>query len=286
MKSIWPLSMCETLKLIVCALILSLAAAFVIALAVIVVVIYPRGFIEFFSYIKDNNIIGYLIAGATTVFAGSFVIFSAYATIIEQRGIAEQDRIQKLKAVRSILPSVYFELSKLCKSLTLLTAGINKNLQIYYYNELSYSSLAAIRLAIEYLKGSECEELFKVLIYYQIVMSKIDGLFSKRERKHSSGELKPEDLDPDEKKLIVDLVSLQSIAEVYAHFAIQGSDEFCMEMCKRQFRHNMQRYNKVSGETSDPIESIEKIFRLQLRENIEFDGYIGFLSEDYFNRYR
>ena len=278
MRAIWPLSVCHTIGWIILALIFSVLITFILATVMVVIVEYPKGYTSLFAYISKENGIGDMIASVAIIFSGCFVIVGVFATISDQQNRAEKDRIGKLKATRSTLPSVYHELSKICMKLTQVT--VNKEKSISKHDiELSKSSIDTIKQALELLKGNECEELFKVLTYYQIAIFKFEGMLLKRIY------WKDKDLNRKEKELIIDLVSLKSIAETYARSALHGSNAFCMTLCRNQFRHNMHLYNKNPGQIGDSIEKIGKDFGLNLLPNSEFGGYVGFLNEDYFKRY-
>lgn len=277
-SSIWPLSICHTIGWIIVAIIFSVSMTFILATVIVVIVENPKGYTSLFHYISREKGIGGMIAGVATVFSGSFVIVGVFASIREQRDREERDRTNKLKSVRSVLPSVYYELSKLCKKMT--HSILNHNTKSLKQKvKLSKSSVDSIKLTLELLRGDECDELFKVLIYYQIAVSRFEGW---KLRPHQANN---RHLDRRTKNLIIDLVSLQSIAEAYAYSSLSGNKKLCKMLCKNQFIHNMHRYNKKPGQTGDSIEGIEELFGLNLKSNSEFGGYVGFLNKDYFKRY-
>lgn len=285
MKSTWPLSICATIGYVIGALAFCSAMTFLLATAMVAVVEYPNGYIGLLNYISKKNGIGGMIASAATIFSGSFVIVGVFVTIKNQNDIAEQDRISKLMARVSTLPSVYHELSKLCKRLTLFV--VNRETEISKKDmELSKSSVNTIKLVLEVLRGNEYEELSKILLFYQLALMKFEGAFVNSNRRGSSNSHEEGDsFNPYERNLIIDLVSLQSIAEIYARSAIQGNNKFCMNLCRNQFKHNILRYNKWPGQIGDNIDDINRSLWLNIDENSTFDDNVGFLGDDYFKRY-
>ena len=273
MKIISQLTMCEMIRYIFYVFLFSLLMTFFLASAVIVLTRYPVGFEELFNYLRNEP--SSLITGSAVVFSGICVIVGVFITIRSQQDKDEDERKRKIDAIISRLPSAFIEISRICKNNTLVILGKSDKVGSHE-SHLSETSANAIDLLISHSRADEWEEYCKILHCYRIVIMKLEKF---KQRIPISDE---RNLTCIERKLIVDLVSLQSIAEIHAYSFFYNKVDFSMELCKMQFVHNMHRYNKVRGEIGDPIEGIEKEFKLNLNGSLEFgDSYIGFLNDDY-----
>ena len=266
----FPISICQFLWLSFGAYIGSTLVTVALGAAIIVVIDCPSGFKELFEILNKNY--SSLITGSITVFSSSFGIFGVLLSIMNQRNRDKEERKRELSVFVSKLPNAFSELSELCKNLTLIVARERDKVS-NQKTQLSEDSLETINSTIKYSEFEEIKIYKSVIKYYRDVIMKFDA-YSKESQGYRTQELPFR-----ERKLIIELVSLQSIAELYAYWFFQGKTEFNSELLKRQFNHNMHRYNVVKGEMGPPIEDIGNQFGLKLDESFGFsEGYFGFLE--------
>ena len=266
----FPISICQLLWLLFGAYIGSAFFTVALGAAIIVVIDYPIGLREMLKILNENYRL--LITGSITVFSSSFGIFSVLLSIMNQRNRDKEERKRRLSVFISKLPNAFSELSELCKNLTLIVAGRSDKVN-NQETQLSKDAFETINSTIEYSEPEEIKIYQSVIKYYKMAITRFNA-YSKESQGDSTRELTRK-----ERELIVDLVSLQSIAELYSYLFFNEKTEFNSELLKRQFEHNMHRYNVVKGEMGRSIEDIELQFKLKLDGSSDFsEGYFGFLK--------
>ena len=251
---------------------------------IIIITDYPDGFSAVFD--SSGKHYGSLITGGMAAFSSIIVLTGVLLTIRDQHKSKKQKRKQKLKSVIHMMPNIFDELSILCTDYVLIIKG-KRGSKDYHEYCLSQSSIDTIKFTIEYLRGDECESLCKVFAYYQIAIRKFKFEMSALKNKEMNT-LEAEKAEKRRKELIVELISLKSIAEVCVNSALRGRVEFCLSLCKRQFRDNMLKYDKLGNEGKYLAEDIASEFSLEYSNtlNIFVGDNIGFFDENYFDKFR
>ena len=283
MKNAWPCSACTILGLIILALIAGVLLAILMAFVVIMLVNSSTGFEEIFN--TSHGHFGSLVSSSATVFSGIIVIAGVILTLQTQKIHAEQERTQKVKSINFSLAGVFSGLADLCDD---MLYEVEKSTSVNRKHRLNKHSINTVRIAIENMKGYECEYLCKVMLYYQIVLSIFEKKIPKSNHNLKSGddENDPKEKNENNNSLIVLLISLKSIAEVCANAAIRGKFDICLNLCKRQFRENLMSHMEYFHEMKF-AEKIACKFDLKYCQNMNiFEGPIGFLEDNYLDRYK
>lgn len=242
--------------------------SFAISMAFVVKILigylsHSTRFEEFFG--AGSNYDGAFVSGSATVFSGIIVIAGVIITLRTQWEHAEHERFQKLKSINFSLAGVFDELAGLCGEL--LHELESKATVQSQKHKLSKQSIKTVRIAIENIKGVECEYLCMVMLYYQIMLNRLGKRMSKN-------------------PCLILLISLKSIAEVCVNAAIRGNFDICLDLCKRQFTKNLLEHMEAYYSKMF-VEEIAREFDLKYChcKNI-FEGRIGFLEDNYLDRYK